>query len=282
LGYNLLDDGVSSVGQTTLRVGGAASLETWRPQGGTNQSVGAEIYTENFTGGGEVDMQKKQTVLTVGYGAQVNDDVVVGVSAALYDGKMAAGAQPVTVSGANHIGISRTSTGGDFKVGGLFRVGEQATVGVVAGYGIGSYNEKGAWTVDQGSGTLNRWNLRVGGGYQLSDNTLLASDVFFSNLNTELRGLQEENSRSWGVSAGIEQQVLPETLVLRGGLYYDRASYSSKGKVSLFSGADSFSKASIGFTAGAAVRLFAFDLGYSLDVNTRGDLRNIFDLSAEW
>lgn len=277
LGVDWLDDGVDSTDQTAFQLGGAASLETWRPSGKPNQSVGALIRVESFSGAGGVGMERKQTGLAAGYGIHLLEDLVAGVSVALFDGDWKAPG--------NSVPFERSFTGGEFKVGGIYRVSDQMTVGGAAGYSTGSFNEK-ALNVGlgrAGSGDLNRWNLQAGVGYQLYDETLLAGDLWYDSLRTEASDWLDERNRAWGLSMGIEQQVLPDTLALRGGLYYDKTKYSSSGLVNLFGAAPGdFSKGRFGFTAGAAVKLYGFDIGYSLDVNTRGDVKNLLDVSAEW
>lgn len=90
-----------------------------------------------------------------------------------------------------------------------------------------------------------------------------------------------ENDKSWGLSVGVEQLVVPDVMALRGGLYYDRTSYSGSGTVSFVDG-NSYSKGRFGLTAGFGIKLYSFDLGYSLDVNSGGDVKNLLDFSAEW
>lgn len=277
VGVDWLDDGVDNVTQTTFRLGGAVSLESWRPSGKPNQSLGAMLYTEHYSGAGDIDMKRNQTSVVGGYGIHLLDDLVAGASAALFDGDWKAPG--------NSLPFERSFTGGEFKVGAIYRASDQLTFGGVGGYSTGSYNEK---TLNHrlgqsGSGNLNRWNIQAGVGYQLCDETLLAGDLWYDNLRTKAKtNWLDERNRAWGLSMGIEQHVLPDTLALRGGLYYDHTKYNSSGVVSLLDGGTDYSKGRFGFTAGAAVKLFSFDIGYSLDVNTRGDVKNLFDISAEW
>ena len=288
LGYDWLDDGITSTDQVSFRLGGAVSLEKWRPSGASNQTVGAQLYTQSYSGAGGVSMERAQAGFALGYGIHLMQDLVAGASAALYDGDWSAQGSPTP--------FDRGFTGGEFKVGGLYRFSDEFTGGIVGGYSVGSYNDKGAYAQNNGSGNLNRWNLKAGVGYQFCDTTLLAGDIWYDNMSTKVGGkgghgsIQgvpaiEERNRAWGVSAGVEQQVLPDVLALRGGMYYDRTSYSSAGsagRAMFLDGTSDFGKSRFGFTAGAAVKLFSFDIGYSLDVNTKGDINNLFDLSTEW
>ncbi len=268
VGFDWLDDGVDSANQASFRLGGALSLEAWHPSGGMNQTVGGLVATESFSGAGGVDMKRSQTSITGAYGAHVMEDLVVGVSASLFDGSFKAGSSPVP--------FDRNFTGGEFKVGGIYRISDQMTAGGVLGFSTGSYNEKAYYALDHGSGNLNRWNLRGGVGYQLSDETLLAGDLWYDRMKTEISNWIDESDSAWGLSAGIEQQVLPDVLALRGGLYYEHNSYSSNGIYSMLDTGKDYGKSRVGFTAGAAVRV------YSLDVNTKGDIKNLLDISAEW
>ncbi len=275
VGFNWLDDGVDDVTQGTFRVGGALSLESWKPSGRCNQAVGAQVDYSKFSGATDASIKHENTGLTLGYGVHVMPDLVVGASAALYDTKFEAGA--------GNLPFDRKSTGGEFKVGGIYRLSDQMTAGGVFGFSTGSYNEKAAYAVGSGSGDLTRWNIQAGLGYQICDETLLAGDFWYDNLRTELKNnILDERNKAWGLSLGIEQQVLPDTMVLRGGLYYDHTSYNANGIVSMFTDGNNFSKGRVGFTAGAAIKLYSFDLGYSLDVSTKGDIKNLLDISAEW
>lgn len=274
VGVDWLDDGSDSTDQNTFRLGGAASLERWRPHGGPNQTVGAMVYHEKYNGATGSDMGRKQTSFTGGYGIHLMDDIVAGVSASLFDGDWDASY--------TNVPFQRSFTGGEFKVGAIYRASDQLTFGGVLGYSVGSYNEKGPNAPASSSGNLNRWDIQAGVGYQLCDETLLAGDLWYDNMRTKIDPWLHERNRAWGLSLGIEQQVLPETLALRGGLYYDHTSYSSHGLVTMFDQGRDFSKSRFGFTAGAAVNLYGVNLGYSLDINTKGDVKNLFDISAEW
>lgn len=284
IGYDWLDDGVDSANQTSFRLGGAVSIEAWRPSGRSNQTLGAMLYTQKFKDAGEVDMGRDQKGFTLGYGLHLAENLVAGASASLYDGDWSAKRTPAP--------FDRGFTGGEFKVGAIYRFSDKMTGGGVLGYSTGSYNEKGQYAFGNGSGSLNRWNVKTGVGYQIYDETLLAGDLWYDNMHTQVGNNNsgnvsplEERNRAWGLSLGIEQQVIPDLLALRGGTYYDRTSYSASGPAtSLLFPREStdFGKSRFGFTAGAAVKVFSFDIGYSLDINTKGDIKNLFDVSAEW
>jgi hypothetical protein len=276
LGLDWLDDGYDNTDQVTFKVGGAVNLDRWSTSAGPNQSLGALLHTQGYSGAGGVGMKRSQTAFLAGYGLQLMDDLLGGVSVALYDGKWQADA------GAFGSNIDRSFTGGDFKVGGIYRVRDETTVGGTLGYSIGSLKDKGAYAANAGSGSLDRFSLGVGVAHQYTDETLLMGDLRYERTKSKIPGVMNESNTSWGLSVGVEQQILPEVMALRGGLYYDRASYSGSAGGMPFVGTGSFSKGRFGFTAGVGVKLYNFDLGYSLDVNSGGDVKNLLDFSTTW
>lgn len=277
LGLDWLDDGVDSTNQVTFKVGGAVNLDRWSRESGANQAVGALLHTENYSGAAGVSMKRNQTGVLAGYGLHLMDDLLAGISVALYDGKWNADA--LTPGGADN--MERSFTGGDFKLGGLYRVQDETTVGGTLGFATGTFKDKGAYAANAGSGTLDRFSLGAGVAHQYTDETLLLGDIWYERTKSEIPDIMSEDSRSWGFSVGVEQQVLPEVLALRGGLYYDNVSYSGRNGAQFVEGG-SYSDGRFGFTAGVGVKLYNFDLGYSLDINSGGDVKNLLDVSTKW
>lgn len=273
LGFDWLDDGNDNADQTTFRLGGAMSLGEYLPAGAKNQAVGGYIGTQRYSGAAGVGMGRDETDFVLGYGVHLMDDLIGGVAVGLYDGSWSAGQAAVP--------FDRSYTGGEIRVGGIYRVEENLTVGAVAGYSIGSYRDRAAYAANADGNSLERWDLRVGAAYQMSDYTLLAGDLWYDHMKTDQKTIVAEKNNSWGLSVGVEQQVLPDILALRGGLYYERNSYSSDGSVRFVDGG-SYSKGRFGFTAGAGLKFRCFDIGYALDVNSGGDIKNTLDLGAEW
>lgn len=279
LGYDWLDDGYDDTDQVTFRLGGAVSLESWKPTGGPNQAIGGLLYTQSYSGASNVKMKRDQTGVLMGYGLHLMDDVLAGVSVALYDGKWKS--DPVDAGGSVY--LDRKFTGGDFKVGALYRFCDETTMGGTLGYSTASFKDKAAYATGSGSGSLDRWSIGMGMAHQYAEETLLLGDLWFDRVKTDIPGAIDERNTAWGLSVGVEQQVLPEVMALRGGLYYDHTSYKSSGDVTfLNNGAKSFSKGRFGITAGVGVKVYSFDIGYSLDVNSGGDVKNLLDLSTEW
>jgi hypothetical protein len=279
LGQDLLDDGRDNVGDTTFKLGGVMSLEKYRPTGGSNQALGAMMQTKSYSGAfNSKKMKREQTGLTLGYGLLALPDLVAGVSAGVWDGDWNA----YTSDGTNtkQDFIKRSFTGGEFKVGGIMRLDEGLGAGLTFGYSTGAFREKADYAALGDKGNLQRWNARAGVAYQLCDETLLAADVWYDRMKTRVKGVFEEKNSAWGIGAGVEQRLLDDLLALRGGLYYDRTSFKTGGTQPF--DFNSFGKGRFGFTAGAAVRIYSLDIGYSLDVNTGGNVKNHFDISAEW
>ncbi|MDR0362238.1 MAG: hypothetical protein LBJ46_06075 [Planctomycetota bacterium] len=278
LGYGLLDDGRDNVSDAAFKLGGAMSIERYRPTGGGNQALGALVQTRSYSGAYDAKMKREQTGLTLGYGLHVLPDLVAGVSSGVYDGDWTA--HELDAAGVKTDLIKRSFTGGEFKVGGIMRVDDGLTVGAVFGYSTGSYREKADYATLGDKGSLRRWNVRAGAAYRMCDETLLTADVWYDRMKTRVKGVFDEGNVAWGAGAGVEQRLLDDALALRGGVYYDRTSYRASGTRPFDFG--SFGKGRFGFTAGAAVRIYSFDLGYSLDVDTGGNVENHFDISAEW
>lgn len=281
LGYDWLDDGIDSTDQVSFKVGGAVNLDRWSREAGANQAIGALLHTQNFSGAGQFSMERSQTAVLAGYGIHLMDDMLAGVSVALFDGKMES-SSVVLPDGTLSSELKRKFTGGDFHVGGIYRVRDETTVGGTLGYTTGSLKEKGAYAAGGGSGSLDRFSLGIGVAHQYTDATLLLGDLWYEKMSSEIPGILNESNKAWGLSVGVEQKVIPDFLALRGGLYYDSTSYSGAGPVADIVGADSYSKGRFGITAGVGVKLYNFDLGYSLDINSGGDVKNLLDVSSAW
>ncbi len=278
LGYDWLDDGADDAGQVTFRVGGAVNLDRIHPVSGPNQSVGALLQTQGYSDAGGMGMKRNQTGVLMAYGLHLLDDLLGGVSVALYDGKWKSDPDPFT--GAAF--MDRTFTGGDFRLGAIYRWCDETTFGGTINYSTGSYKEKGGYAVGGDSGDFDRYGLGVGVAHQYSEYTLLLGDLWYEKIRTDIPRALKEHDTSWGMSAGVEQQVIPEMLALRGGLYYDHTSYSSSGATTPMVRNGSFSQGRFGITAGFGLKFQSFDIGYSLDVNSGGDVKNLLDVSAQW
>lgn len=281
LGYDWLDDGRDDTGQTTFKVGGAVSLDRWRHDAGPNQAIGGLLHTMRYSGAGVNGMKRDQTGVLAAYGIHLLDDLLAGVSVAVYNGKWDSMAGLVDAGGNAVPDLDRKFIGGDFRVGGLYRLSGQTTLGGTVEYSTGSWKERGVYAGDAGSGDLSRYGLGVGVAHQYCDETLILGDIWFDRMKADVPGVIKEDVKSWGLSTGVEQEVIPEMMALRGGLYYDRVSYSGRGSARMVSG-NSFSKGRFGITAGVGLRLYGWDFGYALDVNSGGDVRNTLDVSAEW
>lgn len=278
LGIDWLDDGNDNTNQVSFKIGGAANLDKWSKSCARNQAIGGLLETKNYSGAAGIGMKRDQTGVLFGYGVHLMDDLLAGVSVALYNGKWSA-------DGPNSNGnfMDRKFNGGDFKVGGLYRIQDETTIGGTLGYATGSYKDR-ATQVQGGansSGSLKRLSIGAGIAHQFSQETLVLGDIWYEKTDTDLPNALDETNKAWGLSVGVEQQVIPEVLALRGGLYYDKNSYSSSGTVK-FVDNGSFSKGRFGVTAGAGVKLYNFDMGYSLDVNSGGTVKNTLDISTDW
>lgn len=273
VGYDWLDDGSNDANQTTFRLGGAVNLERiYSGASGPNQAVGAQFFTQRYSKGADRNMKREQTAIQLAYGLHATDDIVAGVSLGIFDGKWKADQK------ADHLAMDRKFSGGDFKVGGIYRWSDDTTIGGTVRYTTGSLKEKAAWHND-GSGTLSRFGIGLGVAHQYTDTTLLMGDIWYERTTADLPSTLKETDKSWGLAVGIEQEVLPEIMVLRGGLYYDKSNYTSSGKART---CKNFSKGRAGLTAGVGFTLYDFKLGYSVDVNNRGDVKNLVDISTEW
>lgn len=281
LGFDWLDDGYDDTTQTTFKIGGAANLDRWSNRAGPNQAVGALLQTQSYSGAANNEMKRDQTGVLMAYGLHLMDDLLAGVSVALYSGKMKSDLLRDADGNEYGINLDRKFIGGDFKVGGLYRLSDDTTFGGIFGYMTGSLKERAAYSNGAGSGSIDRWSIGMGVAHQYTDDTLILGDIWWERTTSDVPGILDEKNRSWGLSVGVEQAVIPDVMALRGGLYYDRASYDSSGSVSAIGGS-SFSKGRFGITAGVGVKLYSFDIGYSLDVNSGGDVKNLLDVSTEW
>ena len=277
LGYDWLDDGYDDTDQVTFKLGGAVSLERWKPSGGPNQAIGALLHTQNYSGAANMGMKREQTGVMMAYGLHLMDDILAGVSVSLFDGEWRSDR-----IGNDPLYLDRSFLGGDFKLGGIYRFSEETTLGGTLGYATGSFKEKAAYAAGAGSGSLDRYSIGVGVAHQYCDATMILGDIWYDRMKTDVPGVLKENNKSWGLSVGVEQQVIGDVMALRGGLYYDRTSYSGGNETVSFTGGSGFSKGRFGITAGVGIKLYQFDIGYSLDVNSGGDVKNLLDLSAEW
>ncbi|MCD8351290.1 MAG: hypothetical protein LUC93_11845 [Planctomycetaceae bacterium] len=282
LGFDWLDDGYDDTTQTTFKVGGAVNLDRWSRHAGPNQAVGALLMTQNYSGAGQTDMKRDQTSVLMAYGLHLMDDLLAGVSVALYNGKMKSEPLRDDAGVITWQNYDRKFIGGDFKVGGLYRFSDDTTMGGTLGYMTGSLKERAAYSGNAGSGSLERFSIGIGAAHQYTDETLFLGDLWYERTKSDVPGVLNESNKSWGLSVGVEQQVLPDLMALRGGLYYEKNSYSGGNNIATFVNGNSFSKGRWGITAGVGVKLYSFDLGYSLDVNSGGDVKNILDVSTDW
>lgn len=276
IGLDWLDDGDDNANQMSFRIGGAANLDKWSNTCSRNQAIGGLLETKGYSSAAGVGMKRNQTGVLFGYGVHLMDDLLAGVSVALYSGKWSS-----DVPGPSEYLMDRKFNGGDFKVGGIYRLQDETTLGGTIGYTTGSYKEKAPGSTSSGSGSVKRFSIGSGIAHQYSQETLVLGDIWYEKVDTDLPGLIDETNKNWGISVGVEQQVIPEMLALRGGLYYDRNSYSSSGTAQFVENG-SFSKGRFGVTAGAGLKLYNFDVGYSLDVNSGGSVKNTLDISTEW
>ena len=281
LGYDWLDDGYDDTDQVTFKLGGAVNLDRWQSTSGPNQAIGGLLYTQNFSGAGRNSMKRDQTSVLMGYGVHLMDNLLAGVSVSLFDGKWTS-SRTTDAAGNIEPYLDRKFTGGDFKVGGIYRLCDETTVGGTLGYTTGSLKEKADYAADAGSGSIDRYSIGVGVAHQYTDDTLVLGDLWYERLKSDVPGILRESNKAWGLSVGVEQRVIPDLMALRGGLYYDRSSYSGGGPISNIVGTSSYSKGRFGVTAGVGVKLYNFDIGYSLDVNSGGDVKNLLDFAAEW
>ena len=282
LGYDWLDDGYDDTDQVIFKLGGAVSLEKWKPSGGPNQSIGGLLHTQNYSGAANMGMKREQTGVLMGYGLHLMDDVLAGVSVALFDGEWRSDRRFDDAGNLDPVYLDRSFLGGDFKLGAIYRFSDETTLGGTLGYATGSFKEKAAYATGAGSGSLDRYSIGVGVAHQYADATMILGDIWYDRMKTDVPGVLKENNKSWGLSVGVEQQVVCDVMALRGGLYYDRTSYSGGGDTVSFTGGGGYFKGRFGVTAGVGIKLYQFDLGYSLDVNSGGDVKNLLDLSAEW
>lgn len=288
LGFDWLVDDKDNTTQITFKLGGAMNIDRWSNCTSNNQAIGGLIYTEGFSGAGHTDMKRSQWGVLGGYGIHLLDNLLVGVSVAFFDGKWSATAWEapphITVPA-----IDRKFIGGEFKVGGLYRIQDETTVGATVGFSTGSFKDRAVYAESADSGTLQRYSLGVGIAHQLTDVTLLSGDIWYKRVQTNLPLINsqpsflKEHDNSWGVAAGIEQQIICDVLALRGGMYYDHTSYGSEGTGNPpFVPNGRYSRGRVGFTAGLGVKLYDWDMGYAMDVNTRGDVKNMLDVTKVW
>ena len=281
LGYNWLDDGYDDATETVFRLGGAANLERWGGIGGRNQAIGAALESKKFNEAAGIGMSRDQMGILAAYGLQLADNLLGGVGVGLFDGSWNSGV--FTPGSSPGVSLDREFTGGDFRAGGLYRLGDEITLGGTFGYAVGSFREKAAYSGEGGSGRLSRVSAGFGVARSYGEDTLVIGDVWYERFRTSVPDTLDESATSWGLSLGVERLVIPETMALRGGVYYDHVSYSGTGRNGLVMVKNGdFGKGRFGLTAGAGVRLYSFNLGYSLDVNSGGDVKNLLDVSAEW
>ncbi len=290
LGFDWLSDDADNTTQFSFKLGGAMNIDRWSRCTSNNQAIGALLYTEGYSGAQLADMKRSQTGVLGGYGIHLLDNLLVGVSVALFDGKWRGNAFTYP-NGTAVPAMDRKFLGGDFKVGGLYRIQDETTLGATLGFATGSYKDKNIYTTANGningSGSMQRFSISAGIAHQLADETLLLGDLWFKRMQSDLPGVVKEHDNSWGISAGVEQQIICDMLALRGGIYYDHTAYGSTATAGLtpnpvFVPGGNLSKGRAGFTAGVGVKLYGWDMGYGLDVNTAGDVKNMLDVKKEW
>ncbi len=196
LGFDWLDDGYDNADQVTFKLGGAVSLDRWSRLAGPNQAVGALLHTQNYSGASNNSMKRNQTGVLMAYGLHFMENLLGGVSVALYDGDWKSEIARDEAGEPVGMNMDRSFTGGDFKVGGLYRVTDQTTFGGTIGYSTGSFKEKAAYAGSAGSGSLERWSIGVGVAHQYTDDTLILGDIWYDRLKTDVPGILDESNKA--------------------------------------------------------------------------------------
>jgi hypothetical protein len=163
------------------------------------------------------------------------------------------------------------------RAGGIVRPVERLALGAVIELGglSGGRDDRPFDTPSKSTA----WEFRSGASYEVSDMLLLVGDIGYRKIQQEQRegGLQLEEHSIWRYSAGLEASVVPDTLALRGGLYYLHDSFNVE---NLLMG-DTVDDV-VGVTAGGSYYLDGFDFGYTLDADFDGDWSHLFRIEYDW
>lgn len=276
LGVADVDNGSSSSTEMVYRVGAATSLNAYFPSG-RNQSIGA-AYTRRDLDKSYATGEFDQDVLALSYASNYGADLLWGVTLAAVDGE-----HKYQYNAAGDMDRN-TYSAGELTVGALYRLGDDFTVGGLAGYGGGSARsrrtEVASGTHSRESGDLDLYFLRLGAAWQIAPTTLLAGDLGWrqSKMSYDTRG---RKTTEVDVAVGIEHMLIPEKLVGRAGVNWHRTSLTPEGSAVDRVAAketDDF----VAFTAGVGARLRSADINYTIDLRTNGDFGNYFSAQFDF
>ena len=282
LAFESVEDANDTTKITTINIGGAFSLNPYLDADAPNQSVGVAYKTSSYDnlGGASRSGKFDDSGITFAYGRTFGPNILAGASVSIVNDEYAWKAWKTMPYEAREYEV----TGGEFLLGGLYRASDVVTIGGVASYATGRARERVRYQQEDDfaleTGDFRRWRLRGGASWQAAEQTLVTGDLEYAATQMEFdpggsADVRRSKSKSAAIMAGVEQELLPESLVLRGGIY---------GKQEKFSAGDaSYDKLSYwGFNAGVGARVKSVDLNYTLDVRTTGDIGHFFGMQYDW
>ncbi len=163
----------------------------------------------------------------------------------------------------------------EIKLGGIYRVSTDLAIGATMAFGRGNITGNGV--LDSADGDRTLIELRVGAACQLTPETLLVADILRTSIDNDLEDDFDEEHSIWRLSAGIEHQLIPDSLRARGGLYYMHDSYYGRNAPSA-SMVDDYA----GITGGLSYFKDMFEVGYTLDIRTTGEVGHFLRFELDW
>lgn len=272
MGFDTVDEGGDEAAVFEFHAGGAINLNAasphfWPRDNLGNHTVGAFLRYNSLEAERNDDEEATFTGIVLAYGRS-------------YRGGRHFGGISLSYNEGGHendgLTIDEVNQRWEFKVGGITRPYDHLALGATFSYGRGSISDESFIT--HNNGEVRSWELRVGGAYQLTDETLLVADITRQSLDVDFSTdtIYHEH-KLWKLSGGLERVVIPSKLTLRGGLYLTHNNYDGKG-LNTDSQIDDY----FGITGGGSYFIDKVELGWTLDLRTTGEVGNYFKVGLEW
>lgn len=273
MGYDTLKGGGNHGNVIVVNAGGAVNLNAvnpdyWPRSQIGNRTLGVIIHRKEVNVDDQDGLALNTTGMSLGYGQSFRGGKFYGgIAGSVFQGEF---------SDDNETVEQEDFRIWEVKVGAIVRASKTLSIGGTLSLGRNRYDDGGSLFGTKAHGY--QFAMRVGAAYEVSEKTLLVSDLVRDSLENVFKVNKGFNQQTtWRISAGIEHVVLPDKLTLRGGIYYLSNSFDSR-RSPLQAVDDEW----VGFTGGISYFRNLFEFSYSLDIRTTGEAANFFKIGIEW
>lgn len=272
-GLDFIREGGDSATFVNCTVGGAFNLNASAPQYHPvdqmgNHTLGIAYHRSDGWVDDSDGLGRESNAITLAYGRSIMmGRILIGGSVSYED------------AGVNdNAGLDLEYYRLGIKGGMILRVNEQFNIGGLVSYAGGPGEQNAAQgTIES---YVEHFELRTGMAYQYTEDLLFAADMSFENLKQgQDDGMRREEEHSiFQLSAGTEFAIIPQELLLRGGLYYKQDSWRQKG----LPGYEDEDESEGGLALGANYYRDNWSLEYDLQLQTTGDHSHFFSFVLDF